>query len=368
MLETTWMTAPYYFGRGSRYENPLSYFLDVIGGFTIETLVMAVSGYMIVKLVVNYFKDTFRKNEVIKEQKQEVHEKMEVLESMVEIFDNVNLISFVDNTEMSLRDVEQKKHGIDMKAQTHTLMNQRLKNTVMPSQLDDFLIFTNITTVRERLRHKKIISGDFIDVVAGWFRAQYITVDAAPDGLPNVVIYTTRNVENEKRREEHLIRLSMTDEMTRLYNRRCYDDDLAEYRNKLPEPGFVMFSVDLNGLKAVNDAKGHMAGDELIKGAADCLVLSVGQSGKAYRTGGDEFMAIVYTKEPEKIRQEIGRRAANWRGMYTEGMTMSVGYAAASDHPGATVEDLEHRADADMYAEKERYYKQAGIDRRHRQS
>ena len=94
-----------------------------MGGFTIETLVMAVSGYMIVKLVVNYFKDTFRKNEVIKEQKQEVHEKMEVLESMVEIFDNVNLISFVDNTEMSLRDVEQKKHGIDMKAQTHTLMN-----------------------------------------------------------------------------------------------------------------------------------------------------------------------------------------------------------------------------------------------------
>jgi GGDEF domain-containing protein len=54
--------------------------------------------------------------------------------------------------------------------------------------------------------------------------------------------------------------------------------------------------------------------------------------------------------------------------MYTEGMTMSVGYAAASDHPGATVEDLEHRADVDMYAEKERYYKQAGIDRRHRQS
>ena len=123
-----------------------------MGGFTIETLVMAVSGYMIVKLVVNYFKDTFRKNEVIKEQKQEVHEKMEVLESMVEIFDNVNLISFVDNTEMSLRDVEQKKHGIDMKAQTHTLMNQRLKNTVMPSQLDDFLIFTNITTVREYQR------------------------------------------------------------------------------------------------------------------------------------------------------------------------------------------------------------------------
>ena len=102
----------------------------------------------------------------------------------------------------------------------------------MPDQLDDFLTFTNITTVRNRLTNRKIISNDFIDVVAGWFRAQYITVDAAPDGRPNVVIYTTRNVDEEKRREEHLIRLSMTDEMTRLYNRRCYDEDLTEYRNK----------------------------------------------------------------------------------------------------------------------------------------
>lgn len=368
MLETTWIAAPFYAGQGARYATPLAYFLDIMGGFTIEVFVMGISGYMIVKLATNHFKNYFHQYEVINEQRKEVQEKMEILDSMVEIYDNVNLISFVDNTEMSLRDAEQKKHGIDMKAQTHTLMNQRLKNTVMPSQLDNFLTFTNITTVRERLRNKKIISGDFIDVINGWFRAQYITVEAGPEGLPNVVIYTTRNVDDEKRREEHLVRLSMTDEMTRLYNRRCYDDDLAEYRDKLPEPGFVMFSVDLNGLKEVNDGKGHMAGDELIKGAADCLVLSIGQSGKAYRTGGDEFMAIVYTKEPEKIREAIWRRAGNWRGMHTAGMTMSVGYAAAGEHPGATVEALEQIADAEMYAEKEKYYKQAGIDRRRRPS
>ena len=52
---------------------------------------------------------------------------MSILDSMVEIYDNVNLINFVDNTETSLRDPEQKTHGIDMGAQTHTLMNQRLK-------------------------------------------------------------------------------------------------------------------------------------------------------------------------------------------------------------------------------------------------
>jgi diguanylate cyclase (GGDEF)-like protein len=368
MVATTWMTAPYYVSQGSRYENTTSYFLDVMGGLTIETVVMAVSGYLIVNLTVNYFKENFRQYEMIREQKKNVQEKMEILDSMVEVYDNVNLISFVDNTEMSLRDSEQKKHVIDMASQTHTLMNQRLKNSVMPDHLDAFLTFTNITTVRNRLRNKRIISSDFIDVVAGWFRAQYITVDAASDGLPNVVIYTTRNVEEDKRREQHLLRLSMTDEMTRLYNRRCYDEDMAEYKNKTPEEDFVLFSVDVNGLKTVNDTKGHAAGDELIKGAADCLVLSVGPAGKAYRTGGDEFMAIVHTKTPEKIREAIWRKVSEWRGMYTEKMTLSVGYAAYSGHQGATADDLEHIADADMYAEKERYYKENGIDRRRKRS
>ena len=364
MIAATWVTAPYYVNQRFHIENTSSYFWDIIGGFTIETLVMAVSGYMIGSLAVNYFKENFRQYEVIRNQEKNVQEKMDILDSMVEIYDNVNLISFVDNTEMSLRDSEQKKHGIDMNAQTHTLMNQRIKNSVMPDQLEAFLTFTNITTVRNRLTNKKIISADFIDVVAGWFRAQYITVDAAQDGIPNVVIYTTRNVGEDKKREEYLMRISMTDEMTRLYNRRCYEEDMSEYRNKPLEDDFVLFSVDVNGLKTVHDTKGHAAGDELIKGAADCLVLSVGQAGKTYRTGGDEFMAIVHTKEPEKIREKMWQKASEWHGMYTDEVSLSVGYASYSNHREATVDDLERIADAEMYAEKEKHYKRKGIDRR----
>ena len=70
-----------------------------------------------------------------------------------------------------------------------------------------------------------------------------------------------------------------------------------------------MFSVDVNGLKKVNDTKGHTAGDELIKGAANCLTLAVGNNGKVYRTGGDEFMAVLFTENPEKIRDEIKNKA-----------------------------------------------------------
>ncbi len=364
MFITSYLTAPYYLSIRSDYDNIPAYLADVMSGFTIETIVMFASGLIIGKLTIGYFKSLFSQYTLIKEQEKAMQEKVGILDSMAEIYDNVNLIDFVNNTEMSLRDVEDGKHGIDMSTQTHTIMNQRIRNQVMPDQMEEFMTFTNIKTVRSRLSQKKLISADFIDIVSGWFRAQYITVDSTLDGIPNVVIFTTRNVDEEKRREEHLIRISMTDEMTRLFNRRCYDEDLREFRNSTLSDDFVLFSIDVNGLKTVNDTKGHAAGDELIKGAADCLVLSIGNKGKVYRTGGDEFMAVVHTDDPEGLRTEIKNKAAEWHGIYTEEITLSIGFAAHREKPDSSIDDLEHIADADMYAEKEKHYRERGIERR----
>ena len=364
MFITTWIISPFEAATKTEYVNATAYFKDVISGFTIESMVMFVSGYIIGKMTLEYFKGLFEQYKLIREHERNVAEKVDILDSMAEIYDNVNLIDFVNNTEMSLRDAEQKKHGIDMSAQTHTIMNQRLKNQVMPDQIDEFLTFTNIKTVRSRLSHKKLISADFIDVISGWFRAQYITVDSSLDGIPNVVIYTTRNIDEEKRREENLIRISLTDEMTRLFNRRCYDEDLKEIRNSELSDDFVLFSIDVNGLKKVNDTKGHAAGDELIKGAANCLALSVGNKGKVYRTGGDELMAVIHTEDPDRMRDAIKNKAMEWHGAYTDKITMSIGYASHTDKPSATIDDLEHMADEDMYADKARYYRENGIDRR----
>lgn len=364
MVTATVLSAPYLVAFRTDYDDTSAFIAETVGGFLIESLVMLSVGFILLKLTHGYLYKMFDQNAVIKKNESSAREKMEILDSMAEIYDNVNLIDFIENTEMSLRDAEQKKHGIDMTSQTHTLMNQRLKKQVMPDQLEAFLDFTNITTVRGRLTGKKLISADFIDVKAGWFRAQYITVDATPDGIPNTVIYTTRNVDDEKRREERLIRIALTDEMTRLYNRRCYDEDLLEYRKGGLSEDFALISVDINGLKPVNDNKGHAAGDELIKGAADCLALSLGGRGKAYRTGGDEFMAVVSSADPESIRAEIMKKAGEWRGVYSDELNVSVGYASVNGNPGATVDDLERLADSDMYAEKEKFYKERGIRRR----
>ena len=66
---------------------------------------------------------------------------------------------------------------------------------------------------------------------------------------------------------------------------------IADIENKL-EKKLTFVSIDVNGLKLVNDSLGHEAGDELLKGAACCIQRCVGPYGKVYRIGGDEFVVL----------------------------------------------------------------------------
>ena len=301
-----------------------------------------------------------------KTKESEVQDKMNILQAIADIYDNVNLIDFTENTEMSVRDNEHIKHALEHGAHIHTLMTRGIRERIMPDQLERFIEYTDIATVRTRLVDKKLISADFIDVFDGWIRAQYIPVDVDESGLPLRIIFTTRNVDDEKKREERLIQIAMTDELTRLYNRRSYEEDLAEYRARPLDEDLVVLSADVNGLKAVNDTIGHNAGDELIRGAANCLLLAVGNRGKVYRTGGDEFMAILHTDDPEAVRRDIERRCDKWHGRYSEKLSVSAGYAAHADHEGLSMHELEKKADHEMYLSKAKHYEREGIDRRHR--
>ena len=75
-------------------------------------------------------------------------------------------------------------------------------------------------------------------------------------------------------------------------------------------------------------------------------------------------MAVVYTKDPVALRSEILNKTKELHGVYTEEITMSVGFAAHKEKPDAGVDDLEHIADAEMYTQKEKFYKERGIERR----
>ena len=130
------------------------------------------------------------------------------------------------------------------------------------------------------------------------------------------------------------------------------------------EEEFVYVTVDINGLKTANDTLGHAAGDELLKGAASCLLSAIGAYGKVYRVGGDEFMAIVHTSDCEALLDEIRSKTAAWRGRMVDGVTIALGCASHAEYPDAGIEQLDKLADSRMYEDKDRFYQQSGQERR----
>ena len=119
-----------------------------------------------------------------------------------------------------------------------------------------------------------------------------------------------------------LIETSNTDELTGCLNRRAYEKDIRGLR---PSTEFVYVSMDVNGLKIVNDSLGHAAGDELLRGASYCIRKSFDDYGKVYRIGGDEFVAILFinSQRMQEIRHEFVETVESWKGEQIDSMTIS---------------------------------------------
>ena len=156
-----------------------------------------------------------------------------------------------------------------------------------------------------------------------------------------------------------------TDALTGLLSRYAYNNALDKYTTDMPE-SLVAFSIDINGLKRVNDTLGHEAGDELICGAAACIKNVFDEVGSCYRTGGDEFivLASMSKKEAVKCVQDIEKLTKNWTGSLVDSLALSVGYALLEEHKGFGCSELIQAADKQMYMAKDEYYRTTKIDRR----
>lgn len=103
------------------------------------------------------------------------------------------------------------------------------------------------------------------------------------------MVYMLSRVLKEKYEKEKLIYTSNTDELTKCFNRHAYET--AIHSLDLHKE-WIYISMDINGLKHVNDSLGHAAGDELICAAADCMKSCFQNYGNVYRIGGDEFVIM----------------------------------------------------------------------------
>lgn len=172
----------------------------------------------------------------------------------------------------------------------------------------------------------------------------------------------------EKQSVEEWMRKSNTDGLTGFYNRYAYEADLKNLEQSELSLDFVYISVDVNSLKMVNDSLGHTAGDEMIVGAAACLEKCFGPYGKLYRTGGDEFIALIYadSDQLQRIRKDIEESTNAWSGKMVQKLTISCGYVTHREDENLSVRQMAILADRRMYEAKRAYYQNSGIERRKR--
>lgn len=122
----------------------------------------------------------------------------------------------------------------------------------------------------------------------------------------------------------------------------------------------IMF--DLNNLKKINDAMGHQAGDDMIKGFAQLLRKAAPPSEFVGRYGGDEFIIILTEVTPGEVDaflEKLGRMTADYNRSGTQfrpviPLSYAAGYGHSAQVPHSNMADLLKMADANMYTDKAR--------------
>ena len=128
---------------------------------------------------------------------------------------------------------------------------------------------------------------------------------------------------------------AFSDSLTGLHNRALLSATLEQAMEQSRRTGLPMtlLALDLDWFKAINDGLGHQAGDTALRGVADILRTRIRRSDRAFRLGGEEFLAFLYGTDQERGRQvaeELRTAVASQPLIPGRSVTVSIGVASYS--------------------------------------
>ena len=169
-----------------------------------------------------------------------------------------------------------------------------------------------------------------------------------------------KRIERQQKRIKQLEKLSITDELTKLLNRRGF---LAQLRRTLSSSkrtgvGGTLVILDLDRFKNINDRYGHIAGDRLLQKIASSLKLKVRDSDTIGRLGGDEFAIILAGLPSSMVSNRIDEIQSAISHLHFEWENHKITVCASIgryDYSGIeTYTELINLADLSMYEKKQK--------------
>lgn len=151
--------------------------------------------------------------------------------------------------------------------------------------------------------------------------------------------------------EDDLRQSARVDALTGLPNRLAEKHFITMLRHSETNLPTAVLSLDVNNLKPTNDTQGHVAGDNLLQAAANCIRECFGNedASNCFRTGGDEFVAILQDVTEAEVREKIAKFVQAQR---KANISVAVGYAYSDDVHPVDVAVLFQDADREMYRNK----------------
>ena len=150
--------------------------------------------------------------------------------------------------------------------------------------------------------------------------------------------------------------LAYTDQLTQGFNRMAFERDVQEMLSDSGSNNRAwLLYVDINDMKAINDGYGHKSGDEAIRTIFSIMTDMVGDAGRCYRIGGDEFAAILSAADDEEVMQLTSALISKIKEADSElpyDLSAAAGSAPVDYEKTTNLSEWMHEADKNMYEEK----------------
>lgn len=235
-------------------------------------------------------------------------------------------------------------------------MLKSAKEMTAPESFDAMKEFIDFQTLPYRMINKHAIYLEFLSVQYGWCKAYFMIVDNNVEGDINQIVFAIELIDEEKRREKHLLYLSETDAMTGLRNRGSGEKTIKDLMAAGQEGMFCL--LDADKFKSINDTYGHDVGDKVIKAIAECLDKTFRNGDVIMRLGGDEFAAYAVGVTDYEHGKIITDRfftvvdKIKIPELKDRKITISLGAALFTVADDCEFEELYKRADTSAYTSK----------------